>query len=329
LEWHWTLTKKQKLRLKKRSGKNFMERIITNFGFHSTADEVADGIDVTGKRVIITGGASGIGKETVRTLAKAGAAITLAVRNTTTGNKVAAEIISGTGNSNIDVARLDLEDIASIDTFVNNWKGPLHILINNAGVMAFQELQKTVTGTEMQFFTNHIGHFALSLGLHGALASAGAARIVVVSSTAHLISPVVFDDINFSFRPYDPWLSYGQSKTANILFAVGATQRWAKDGITANALHPGSILTNLQRNVGGKLGSAPEFHKTTQQGAATSVLLATSPLLEGIGGRYFENCNEAVQVVERPADYHGVAPYALDTGNADRLWALSMGLLGK
>ena len=303
-----------------------MDIITTNFGFHSTADEVANGIDLTGKRVIVTGGASGIGIVTALTLAKRGAEVTLAVRNMDAGNKVAEDIKASTGNKNVHVAQLDLNDRKSIDIFVANWNKPLHILINNAGVMAIQELQKAPNGTEMQFSANHLGHFVLSLGLHDSLASAGAARIVVVSSTAHLISPVVFDDINFAFRPYDPWLAYGQSKTANILFAVGATQRWARDGITANALHPGSILTNLQRNVGGKLGSAPEFHKTLQQGAATSVLLATSPLLEGIGGHYFENCSEATTVTERPADYHGVAPYALDTGNADRLWELSLGL---
>ena len=304
-----------------------MQLIKTNFGFHSTADEVASGINLSGKHVIITGAASGIGAETARALARIGAAVTLAARNTEAGKKVAEDIIATTGNKNIHVAALDLDERKSIDSFVKNWKGPLHLLINNAGVMAFQELRKTSDGIEQQFATNHLGHFALSLGLYCALVSAGSSRIVVVSSTAHLISPVVFDDINFSFRPYDPWLAYGQSKTANILFAVEATQRWAKDGITANALHPGSILTNLQRNVGNKLGSAPQFHKTVQQGAATSVLLATSPLLEGIGARYFENSNEAEQVTHRPDTYYGVAPYALDIRNAERLWEESLRLI--
>lgn len=304
-----------------------MELIKTAFGFHSTADEVASGINLKGRQVIVTGGASGIGIETARTLAKAGAEVTLAVRNVEVGNRVAEDIIRTTGNGNIYVAPLDLDDRKSIDSFVANWKKTLHILVNNAGIMATQELQKTPEGIEIQFSTNHLGHFALSLGLHDALASDGSARVVVVSSSAHLLSPVVFDDINFSFRPYDPWLSYGQSKTAGMLFAVGASERWVKDGITVNALNPGAILTNLQRNVGGRLASAPELHKTPQQGAATSVLLAVSPVLEGIGGHYFENCNEAETVFRRPSNYEGVATYALDKGNADRLWEISLHML--
>jgi NAD(P)-dependent dehydrogenase (short-subunit alcohol dehydrogenase family) len=179
----------------------------------------------------------------------------------------------------------------------------------------------------LQFATNHLGHFALALALHGALAAAGSARIVVVSSTAHLYSPVVFDDLHFRFRPYDPLLAYAQSKTAGILFAVGATVRWVGDGITANALNPGAIATNLQRHVGGKLVTPPERQKTSQQGAATSVLLATSPELEGIGGRYFDDCNEAPTVDHRNAAGTGVASYAVDPANAERLWEASEVLL--
>jgi NAD(P)-dependent dehydrogenase (short-subunit alcohol dehydrogenase family) len=306
-----------------------MTLIKTNFGFHSTTDEVIGGIDLTGKRAIVTGGASGIGIETVKALAKAGAEVTIAARNIDAGKKVANEIIDKTGNRKIYVAQLDLDNLTSINNFVGNWKEPLHILINNAGVMAIPDLQKTQDGIELQFMTNYLGHFALSIGLHNALKSAGAARIVVVSSSAHLLSPIVFDDINFSFRAYEPWLSYGQSKTACILFAVGATQRWSKDGITVNALNPGAILTNLQKYVGSKLRSAPEFHKTPEQGAATSILLATSPLLGSIGGCYFENCNEAETVTKRTDNYGGVAMYALDTGNADRLWDISMKMINK
>jgi NAD(P)-dependent dehydrogenase (short-subunit alcohol dehydrogenase family) len=306
-----------------------MTLIKTNFGFHSTADEVISGIDLTGKRAIVTGGVSGIGIETVRALAKARAEVTIAARNLDTGKKVADEIIETTGNSNIHIAQLDLDSLSSINNFVDNWKGALDILINNAGVMAIPDLQKTSDGIEMQFMTNHLGHFALSVGLHNALKIAGSARIVVVASSGHLFSPVVFDDINFLFRPYDALLSYGQAKTACILFAVGATERWSKDGITVNALNPGAILTNLQKHVGGKLRSAPELHKTPQQGAATSILLATSPLVENIGGRYFENCNEVETVTKRPDNYEGVAMYALDKDNADRLWDISMKMIGK
>jgi NAD(P)-dependent dehydrogenase (short-subunit alcohol dehydrogenase family) len=145
--------------------------------------------------------------------------------------------------------------------FVAAWRGLLHLLVNNAGVMAIQEHQKTSEGWEMQFATNHLGHFSLSLGLHDALASAGAARIVAVSSSAHMLSPVVFDDIHFAFRRYDPWAAYGQSKTANVLFAVGVTARWAADGITANALSPGAIATNLQRHIGRRLTTPPIVKK--------------------------------------------------------------------
>ncbi|MBI4780804.1 MAG: SDR family NAD(P)-dependent oxidoreductase [Oscillatoriophycideae cyanobacterium NC_groundwater_1537_Pr4_S-0.65um_50_18] len=304
-----------------------MTQIKTPFGRHSTAAEVVKGIDLSGKRAIVTGAASGIGIETARALAQTGAEVTLAVRNIDAGEKTAADITATTGNGNIHVASLDLADRASIATFVAAWDKPLHILVNNAGVMALPE-QHTPEGWEMQFATNYLGHFVLALGLHKALAADGAARIVSVSSSGHLLSPVVFDDIHFAFRPYDPWLAYGQSKTASILFAVGTTKRWFRDGITANALMPGAIVTNLQRHVGG-IQTPPERQKTPEQGAATSVLLATSPLLEGIGGRYFVDCNEAAIATKRTEDYSGVAPYALDSDNADRLWDESLRLLGQ
>jgi NAD(P)-dependent dehydrogenase (short-subunit alcohol dehydrogenase family) len=205
-------------------------------------------------------------------------------------------------------------------------------------VMAVQELTLAPDGHEMQFATNHLGHFALALGLHGALAAAGNARIVSVSSSGHLRSPVVFDDIDFAFRGYEPFLAYGQSKTANVLFAVEATRRWAGDGIVANALMPGGIATNLQRHLDpgymeralAQAGGDGNF-KSPAQGAATSVLLATSPQLEGVGGRYFADCNEGHLVERRPegaGTFTAVAPYALDPANAERLWDVSLRLLG-
>ncbi|MCW5313043.1 SDR family NAD(P)-dependent oxidoreductase [Nostoc sp. KVJ3] len=302
-----------------------MTRITTPFVRHSTASEVAQGIDLSGKRAIVTGAASGIGVETARALAHAGAEVTLAVRNVDAGAKTAADITATTGNQNIHVAELDLNDRGAIAKFIAAWNEPLHILVNNAGVMALPE-QHTLEGWEMQFATNHLGHFALTLGLHDALAADGAARIVSVSSSAHMLSPIVFDDIHFAFRPYDPWLAYGQSKTANVLFAVAATGRWFRDGITANALMPGAIATNLQRHTGG-LRTPPERQKTIAQGAATSVLLATSLLLKGVGGRYFEDCNEATLVTNGNGYMSGVAPYALNPDNADRLWNESLRLL--
>jgi NAD(P)-dependent dehydrogenase (short-subunit alcohol dehydrogenase family) len=234
--------------------------------------------------------------------------------------------VATTGRDDVSVAALEVTETASIAAFAAAWEGPLDILVNNAGVM-MTPAQWTPQGWELQFASNHLGHFALARALHPALAAAGAARIVVVSSTGHLFWPVVFDDVHFRFRPFDPLLAYAQSKTAAILFAVGATARWASDGITANALNPGAIATNLQRHVGGRLVTPSERRKTPQQGAATSVLLATSPRLEGIGGRYFDDGNEAPVVDHRDADATGAAPYALDSANADRLWDVSESLL--
>jgi len=301
-------------------------QIKTPFGFHSTAAEVVRGVDLSGKRAVVTGAASGIGIETARALAGAGAQVTLAVRNADAGARIAADIGATTGRDDVAVAALEVTDPASVAAFAGTWEGALDVLVNNAGVMMTPE-QRTPQAWELQFATNHLGHFALARALHDALAAAGSARIVVVSSTGHLYSPVVFDDLHFRFRPYDPLLAYAQSKTAAILFAVGATARWADDGITANALNPGAIATNLQRHVGGKLVTPPERQKTPAQGAATSVLVATWPDLEGIGGRYFNDCNEAPVVDHRDADGTGVAAYALDPANADRLWVVSEALL--
>ncbi|WP_248961970.1 SDR family NAD(P)-dependent oxidoreductase [Sphaerisporangium perillae] len=302
--------------------------ITTPFTARSTAAEVVDGIDLTGRRAIVTGGASGIGIETARALAGAGAEVTLAVRDLDAGKRTAEDITATTGGRQVLVAPLDLADRASVASFVAAWDGPLHILVNNAGVMAAPET-RTPEGWELQFATNHLGHFALATGLHPALAAAGGARVVSVSSSAHLRSPVVFDDIHFRERPYEPWLAYGQSKTANVLFAVEATRRWAGDGITVNALMPGGIRTNLQRHITqedldrmlAQAGAGSITLKTPEQGAATSVLVATSPLLDGIGGRYFEDCAEAAP--NEPGTRHGVATYALDPEAATLLWQVS------
>jgi NAD(P)-dependent dehydrogenase (short-subunit alcohol dehydrogenase family) len=311
--------------------------ITTPFGFESTAAEVAEGIDLSGTRAVVTGAASGIGVETARALAGTGARVTLAVRDVEAGARVAADITASTGNADVVVAELDLVNRASIDAFVDAWEGPLHLLVNNAGVMAIQELELTPEGYEMQFATNHLGHFALAVGLHDALAADGNARIVSVSSTGHLRSPIIFEDLHFGFRPYEPFLAYGQSKTANVLFAVEATRRWAEDGITANALMPGGIATNLQRHVGAEYIERARAQsggrirlKTVEQGAATSVLLAASPQLEGVGGRYFEDCHEAELLTKRsegPFAMAGVAWYALDAAIAGRLWEESLRML--
>jgi len=302
-------------------------RIESPFSRLHTADQVSEGVDLSGKRAVVTGASSGIGVETARTLARRGAEVTIAARRLDAAQAVADDITKTTGNTAVHVAALELTDRSSVESFAADWRGPLHILVNNAGVMAIQDLTRTPEGREMQFATNHLGHFALAAALYPALASDGGARIVALSSSAHLFGPVVFDDIDFRFRPYDPQGAYAQSKTAEILFAVGATQRWAGDGIYANAVNPGAIATPLQRHVGGKLATPVALQKSTEQGASTSVFVATSPLLDQIGGRYFNDNAEANLVDQRPSSIeelvHGVAPYALNAENADRLWRVS------
>jgi NAD(P)-dependent dehydrogenase (short-subunit alcohol dehydrogenase family) len=302
------------------------QRIATPFGFGSTAEAVVSGVNLAGKHVIVTGGSSGIEIETARALAGAGAEVVLAVRRPAAGEEVAAALRATTANANVRVARLGLADPASVKAFAAAWDVPLHILINNAGVMAIPTLERTPQGWEMQFATNYLGHFALTIHLHDALVAAKGARIVSLSSSAKLIAPVLFDDLHFDFMPYDPFVAYGQSKSACALLAVEATRRWADEGIYANAVNPGAIATNLQKHTGG-LKTPPERRKTVAQGAATSVLLAASPLLERIGGRYFEDCNEAPIVTRRPSDYRGVAHYAVDPANAQRLWDVALRLI--
>jgi NAD(P)-dependent dehydrogenase (short-subunit alcohol dehydrogenase family) len=311
-------------------------RITTAFGAESTAMQVIAGINLAGQRALVTGASSGIGVETARALASAGADVTLAVRDLAAGQRTAADITATTGNTAIHVGRLDLADQDSITAFAAAWSAPLHLLVNNAGVMALPHRELTSQGWEMQFAVNHLGHFALALGLHDALATAGGARIVSVSSRGHLRSPVLFDDLNFTTHPYEPFVAYGQSKTANILFAVEATRRWAAEAITANAVHPGAITeTSLSRHLDPQmladLRSQGFRYKSVEQGAATSVLVATSPQLEGVGGRYFEDCNEAEVIPSDATDlsthHNGVAAYALDPGNAKHLWEISLSLL--
>ncbi|EIV92285.1 dehydrogenase of unknown specificity [Frankia sp. QA3] len=310
--------------------------ITTPFSATSTAAEVLADVDLSGRRAVVTGASSGIGVETARALAGAGAQVTITVRDLDAGARVAADITASTGNEQVTIVPLDLAQPASVAAFVNGWEGPLHILVNNAGVMASPET-RTPQGWELQFATNHLGHFALATGLRPALAAAGGARVVSVSSSAHVRSDVVFDDIHFLERPYEPWSAYGQSKTANVLFAVEATRRWADDGIAVNALMPGGIRTKLQRHVtdaeldrlraqrAGSTGGGGISWKTPEQGASTSVLLAASPLVDGVSGRYFQDCNEAGP--HQPGIRTGVADYALDPRSAARLWDVSLATL--
>jgi NAD(P)-dependent dehydrogenase (short-subunit alcohol dehydrogenase family) len=307
------------------------DRITTPFTRESTDDEVLDGLDLSGRRIVITGGGSGIGAESARALAAKGADVTIAVRDVAAGERSAERIRAKAGAGAVHVARLDLLDRASIRAFADSWSGPLDVLINNAGIMALPDLHRTPEGWELQFATNHLGHFALTVGLHDALTAAGNARIVSVSSNAHRVSPIVFDDLMFEHRPYEEWSGYGQSKTANVLLAVEAAKRYAPDGITANALMPGGIRTGLQRHQ--TSAAAQEIFdsydwKTPEQGASTSVLLAASPLVAGVTGRYFEDNNEAVLTTDPDAG-SGVRPHALDPEAARRLWDVSLELIGR
>ena len=307
-----------------------MSPFTTPFPASATAAEVLDGVDLTGRRYLVTGGASGLGAETVRALAGAGARVTIATRDPAAGTALTTEFPA------VDSVPLDLADPTSVLALVAGWTGPLDGLVANAGVMALPTRRLTPQGWELQLATNFLGHFQLATGLHGALAAAGG-RVTTVSSGAQLMGGVDLGDLQFGRRPYDPWAAYAQSKSAVVLLAVGITRRWAADGITANALAPGWIHTNLARHLDtatmqamgamdaeGRLLTPPHY-KTPAQGAATTVLLAASPLLAGVSGRYFEDNQEAEVVPGGTAPGSGmVADWAVDPGTADRLWELAL-----
>jgi NAD(P)-dependent dehydrogenase (short-subunit alcohol dehydrogenase family) len=314
------------------------ETTASKFGGRSTAREVIAGHDLKGRDAIVTGGASGIGVETVRALAIAGARVVLATRDQSKGESVAATLRKETGNEQIEFQQLDLASLASVQAFVKQFlelERDLHLLINNAGIMA-TPLSYTIDGFESQFGTNHVGHFALANGLLPALKAAGRARVVSLSSLGHRRSDVHFDDLNFRHRPYDPWMAYGQSKTANVLFAVGMTQKFGAEGIKANAVHPGGIMTGLQKHVSheeqmkmgwiDEAGAQNSRFKSTEQGAATSIWAAVAPELEGIGGLYLEDCTIAKPWSD-DTPMSGIKSYALDPRSAERLWSVSEGLV--
>ncbi len=317
------------------------EPISTPFTATSTADEVLQGVDLTGVRAIVTGASSGIGVETARALTAAGAEVTLAVRNTTAGHAVAEAIERSTGANRPRALSLDLADRITVTRFVEAWDGPLHLLVNNAGLVTGGR-ERTREGWELQFATNHLGHFALATGLHDALALGASerdgARIVSVSSTAHMRSGIDFDDIHFERRSYDPQIAYAQSKTANSLFAVEATRLWAADGIVANAVNPGGVATGLQRNFTTQQKESLDAaeaagvfaYKTVEQGAATSVVAAVAPEFARTGGHYLDDAREAYTVpndAELAQHPHGVKEWALDPAAAERLWAISADLI--
>ncbi|MFJ2755182.1 SDR family NAD(P)-dependent oxidoreductase [Nocardioides sp. NPDC087217] len=314
------------------------ELLQTPFGADATADEILTDVDLTGKRYAITGGASGIGAQTTLALARKGAEVTIGVRDPGAARTWLASVGAVAGR--IDVAHLDLADLNSVERFTSGWSGALDGLIGNAGIMALPRRQLSAAGWELQLATNYLGHFKAAQGLFGPLARAGG-RIVLVSSAAHLRAGVDFTDPQYERRGYDRWNAYSQSKTADVLLAVGLARRWNADGITANALMPGWITTRLQRHLDDEtlraMGAMDEegnridqpYFKSTAQGAATSVLLAASPLTAHVTGTYFEDNQEAPVVETGEGHATGVARHAVDPGNADRLWELGTSALGR
>ncbi|AXK67241.1 SDR family NAD(P)-dependent oxidoreductase [Burkholderia sp. IDO3] len=321
--------------------------IGSNFGAATTADEVIANIDLAGKVAIVTGGYSGLGRETARVLRRAGARVIVPARDVTRANAALAGI-------DVEVAPMNLLDPSSIDAFAASFlesTRALHILVDSAAIMAVPELTRDARGYESQFATNHLGHFQLALRLLPALRRANGARVVSVSSLGHRYSPVFLDDPHYDQRPYDPWTGYGQSKTANILFAVALDEREKRHGIRAFSLHPGAIVdTGLGKYVpreqlvaagvldgqGKPILDPARQLKTVEQGAATQVWCATNPQLNGRGGVYCENVDVAPLMVTQPTitgmsdamRLTGVAPYAVDRVNAEGLWQLSEKLLG-
>lgn len=322
--------------------------IGSGFGITSTAADVIHGIDLRGKIAVVTGGYSGLGRETARVLGGAGARVIIPARDVPRATAALA-VVPG-----VEVEAMDLLDPASIDSFAERFLAdaqPLHLLVNNAGIMACP-LARDSRGFEHQLATNHLGHFQLTARLWPALRRAEGARVVSVSSRAHWFSPVDFDDPIFQHRPYDPWLAYGQSKTANILFAVELDRRGRQENVRAFSLHPGGIVeTGLAKHMtreqirqaggldehGHPVVDPAKGLKNVEQGASTIVWCATSPKLEGSGGVYCED-NDIAPLSEGDSGQTalqadamkrgGVKPYAIDPALARRLWNLSERLVG-
>lgn len=265
-----------------------------------TAAQVLAGVDLTGRRAVVTGADDGVGLETARALAGAGAEVTLAVRDVDAGETARAGIVAGTGDDLVRVGELDLADQRSIARFVRLWDGPLHILVHAAGVVG-PPLTRTVDEWELHLAVNHLGPASLSAGLHWALTAVDGARVVEVTSSAHLSAPFDLEDPHFFSTPYDAALADARSRTAAVLHTVEAARRWSGDGIAVNAVHPGPA------------------GRPAEQGAATVVLAAASPLTGGISGRYFEDAAEAGPAA--PDAGRGVAAHAVDPVAARRVWS--------
>jgi len=320
----------------------------SRFGFESTAAQVAAGVDLGGKTAVVTGGSGGLGAETARVLASRGARVVIGARDVAKGEKVAAEIRSASPKATVEVDALELGSLPSVRAFASAVlaKHPaIHLLVNNAGIMACP-LGRTEQGFELQFGTNHLGHFLLTGLLLPALRKGAPARVVCVSSSGHRFSTVHLDDPNFEKRDYDKWQSYGQAKTANIWHALELDRRESGRGVRALAIHPGMIVTELGRHLTSddisamraRVAAAAEKAgpdatpgasrwKTVEQGAATQIWAATAPELANRGGLYLEDCHVTGPSRDLNAS-NGYAPWALDADGAAKLWPLSEKLVG-
>ena len=315
----------------------------TKSGFHSktNADEITNGIDLTEKIAIVTGGYSGIGLETTRELVATGAKVIIPAKRT----EVAVQNLEGIVSKE-NIVEMDLGNLNSVKKFTEDFKesfGKLDLLINNAGIMACPET-RIGNGWESQFAVNHIGHFLLTKELMDTMAENDSARFVSLSSSAHSLTGILWDDIHFQNNPYDKWMAYGQSKTASSLIAIEFHRRMVDKGVSGFSVHPGGILTPLQRHLqkeemvalgwmdedGSPSEMAKNFFKTTSQGASTTLWCATSSSLNGIGGVFCEDCDIAKrknEVDESLQRYFGVADWAVDTEEASKLWDVTEKML--
>lgn len=316
---------------------------MSKFGAKSTASEVIEGHDLSGYNVLVTGGNSGIGLETVRVLATAGATVYMTARNIEKTKPILEELCKSTGNQNIHLEQLELDSLDNVKSLVERFLAknvPLHILINNAGIAQIENLTYSRDDIEMTFATNHVGHFALTLGLLPSL-RAGAktrnVRVINLSSCAHCISNLK-EDWNFKNSAYDKNIAYGQAKTATTLFTVGFNEKFSKEGMFSNAVMPGSIKTKIMQRF---IDSDPEnnskmwdslfapIEKTVPQGASTSVWAAVSPEMEGKGGLYLEDCSisKEAPIQEIGTKMKGHLPYIYNQTSAERLWKISEELI--
>lgn len=295
----------------------------------TTAAEVVEGIDLTGRVAVITGASGGIGLETARALASAGATVVLGNRDASKAQVAASDLRASVPDADVELGDLDLASLASVRAFaawVNGNHGRVDLLLNNAGVMA-TPFGRTSDGFELQFGTNHLAHFLLTKLLLPGLLASGSARIVTVTSSAHRMGGINWDDPNYENSEYSPWPAYAQSKTANILFTIELERRLGHRGVHAYAVHPGTVGTDLFRHLteaertvlGERISDAGIVMKTPAQGAATSVMAATSPHLADEGGSYLDDCDIS----------NSAADYAKDPADAVRLWALSEELVGE